>query len=377
MPDIPGSTRRRPATATRGLVAVGVLLALVGAVAVALLMRSSDPEVPAEALTAQVPGEVIDPLEPPVCARTAAPGGDDEAAGTSAQPFGSVQRLVDSLEPGDTGCLAAGTYSGDVVITRGGESGRPITLAAAAPGVDRPTVEGRITVEDSANHVVIAGLTLNGRNSEKLPSPTINGDDVVLRNNEITNGNSGICINLGHESFGTAVGTVIEGNRIHHCGELPPNNLEHGVYVGTARDTLIQNNVIHANADRGIQLYPDAQRTRVVHNVIHGNGTGIIFSGADGTTSNDNYVGLNIISGSARYNVDAFWSASADGVGTGNVVEENCLWAAGVENVSDEPGFTATDNAIVDPEYLDPDRGVFRLAPDSACAGRGPTWENP
>ena len=72
---------------------------------------------------------------------------------------------------------------------------------------------------------------------------------------------------------------VIEGNRIHDCGELPAANHDHGIYVGNAAGRSIRDNWIYDNADRGIQLYPDADRTAITGNVIDGNGQGVIFGG--------------------------------------------------------------------------------------------------
>jgi parallel beta-helix repeat protein len=271
--------------------------------------------------------------------------------------------------------LAAGDYSnGDVEIANGGATNQPITITAADPAGARPVVHGRIVVADSANDVVISGLVLNGRNDEKLPSPTINGDNVVLLDNEITNDDFGICVNLGSESYGIAVGTIIQDNRIHNCGSRPPTNLEHGIYVNYARDTTITGNIVYNNADRGIQLYPDAQNTQITNNVIDGNGTGVIFSGSDGTVSSNNYVGRNIISNSERYNIDAYWSEDAGGVGQGNVVEDNCLWGAGLDEVSDQDGFTARFNLTVDPGFQDRAGGRFALTAGSPCTGRAPNW---
>lgn len=324
------------------------------------------------------PGDATVPARPvATCDRSVAPGGDDSGDGSTDRPFGTVQHLAESLEPGQTGCLASGDFTGELSIRRGGSADRPITLTAAPSATTRPVLRGRVLVDDSADHVVISGLTLNGRNPDKLPSPTVNGDDVVLRGNEITNDNSGICVNLGHPTYGAAVGTVIVNNRIHNCGEIPATNLEHGIYVGTARDTTIEGNLIYANADRGIQLYPDAQDTRVTNNVIDGNGTGVIFSGADGTVSSDNQVVDNIISNSERYNVDAFWSDTVDRVGEDNLVEGNCLWGAGIEEISDEPGFTESGNLVIDPGFADRASGRFTIAPGNPCAERAPEWVAP
>ena len=85
---------------------------------------------------------------------------------------------------------------------------------------------------------------------------------------------------------------MIERNRIHNCGELPATNHHHGIYVEASDGARITDNWIYDNADRGVQLFPDAQGTYVARNVIDGNGQGIIFS----RKSANNVVEHNVIS---------------------------------------------------------------------------------
>ena len=130
---------------------------------------------------------------------------------------------------------------------------------------------------------------------------------------------------------------VIRRIRIHDCGLLPANNHEHGIYLSYAESTQILDNVIFDNADRGIQLYPDAQHTVVRGNVIDGNGEGIIFSGVGGTASSDNVVENNVITNSRiRHDVESWYP---DVVGTGNVVRNNCVHG-GAEGSIAAPGAT-------------------------------------
>src|SRR5687768_7476817 len=68
----------------------------------------------------------------PGCDRVAAPTGSDLAAGTEQLPFRTVARLLQSLSPGQTGCLRGGSYVGAVGITKGGAPGTPITLRSYA-----------------------------------------------------------------------------------------------------------------------------------------------------------------------------------------------------------------------------------------------------
>ena len=85
----------------------------------------------------------------------------------------------------------------------------------------------------------------------------------MLRDNDITNHHTAICVHLARYSDGPVPrDVVIERNRIHDCGELPATNLDHGIYVARPTTTMIRDNWIYDNADRGVQLYPDAQDTR-------------------------------------------------------------------------------------------------------------------
>ena len=180
---------------------------------------------------------------------------------------------------------------------------------------------------------------------------------------------------IGDDQYGDADGTVIESNRIHDCGRLPPTNRDHGIYVAHASHTMIRDNLIYDNADRGVQLYPDATGTVVTGNVIDGNGEGIIFGGDRTKPPDDNVVEGNLITGSTiRFNVESHWQGP---VGSGNAVRGNCLWTSrsdypgdpagsGIEPAID--GVRAADNVVADPGYADEAAGDFGLGDDSPCA---------
>ena len=164
------------------------------------------------------------------CDRYASPAGDDAAAGTAAAPLRTAQKLVSGLTAGQTGCLLPGTYSEDVKVASGGAPGAPITLAAGPQG--GATLVGRLWVSDSANDVVVRDLTLDGRNGGNLPSPSVNGDRVSFVANDVSNGNTTICFDIGSViGYGVAHNVLLEGNRIHNCGILPPQNHHHGVFL--------------------------------------------------------------------------------------------------------------------------------------------------
>ena len=253
------------------------------------------------------------------CDLVAAPGGSDAAAGTEAAPLASVNVLLERLQSGQTGCLRAGTYvDRQFVVKNAG-----VTLTSY-PG-ERATLRGQLRVNYTADGSIAENLNLDGRNVDGLLGPLVYADGFILRGNDITNHHQGICVAVSnYKDLPPTQGVLIENNVIHDCGVLPATNHHHGIYVSHARDTVIRNNVIYGNADRGVQLYPDADDSIVVGNVIDGNGEGVIFGGGPSSSSDDNLVANNVITDSRiRWNVQSHWQGP---VGSGNVARDNCVW---------------------------------------------------
>jgi len=303
--------------------------------------------------------------EPVGCSKVAATTGSDGATGTAARPYRTVERLADSLQPGQTGCLRAGTFEGNVRLDRGGRAGAPVTLTSF-PG-ERATIVGRIVVTSDADFVTLSRLYLNGTNAENLPSPTVNADDVSFTHNDVTNDHTAICFILGSNEFGRARRTLIQFNRIHDCGKLPANNHEHGIYVEAADEPAIVDNWIYKNADRGVQLYPDSQGGYIARNVLDWNGQGVILS----RESSGNVIEHNLISNSRlRWNVEQ-WELT----GILNVVRRNCVWTerddlygrSGGIQPADE--FLALNNTVADPQYVDRAGADYRVRLGSRCLG--------
>ena len=302
------------------------------------------------------------------CDKVASPLGSDAYAGTVAEPYATAGKLANSLAPGQTGCLRAGVFQGDVKVSKGGGTGAPTTITSY-PG-ERATVVGRFRSPTPANLVTVTGLDLDGRNADLLPSPTINGDHVTFAANDVTNHHTTICFLLGSDAYGRARDTVIERNRIHNCGELPATNHHHGIYVEASDRARITDNWIYDNADRGVQLFPDAQETYIARNVIDGNGQGIIFS----RESAGNLAENNVISNPVlRYNIEA-WELT----GAGNVARRNCVWSTRHEdNAGIQPGLgvATVENRVIEPRFLDRAGKDFRLRGDSPCLDSAPSLQ--
>jgi parallel beta-helix repeat protein len=243
------------------------------------------------------------------CDRMAATWGNDRASGAPRAPFRTPGRLVAALGAGQTGCLRGGSYTQTEVIVHR----RKVTLRSA-PG-ERALWRGRIVLEGRRQRLV--DLSLDGSYARKgLPSPTINAPEVVISDSDITN-SKGICVTARTWNGARPDNIVIQRNRIHDCGRHPPTNNDHGIYIVDSVGGLIRDNVIFRNADRGVQLYPAAQRITVVRNTIDGNGSGVIFS----NDSSGNVVRDNLISNSVvRWNAESYQLR-----GRGNRFESNCL----------------------------------------------------
>jgi parallel beta-helix repeat protein len=302
------------------------------------------------------------------CDRYASPGGRDSARGSSRRPYRSVYRLLRSLGPGRVGCLKRGTWSEDVEVSRGGRPGDPITLRNA-PGA-HPEIQGVFTVTRSAHDVVIRGLRLNGANGGETPSPQINAERITFSRNRVTNHHRAICFTLGgeDENYGEARDVRLLNNRIYDCGRLPATGHDHGIYLEGSVGAVIRGNLIHDNADWGVHLYPDARATLVAGNVINNNGGGVIFAGEGDEASSDNLVTGNVISNSVNtYNLESWWGGA---VGTGNVATKNCLWGGAEGNIAEEVGFTAYDNLVAPPKFVNEEGGDLRVHSGTACARR-------
>jgi hypothetical protein len=317
--------------------------------------------------TIAVPGKAAAEVS---CDRFAAPTGSDTAGdGSLAAPYQSPQRLTDSLGLGQTGCFRGGTYAFSVLQLTTPD----VTLAAYRD--EAVTLQGDIKVLPGGSGSTIEGLNLDGIGGKNKIGPRIYADGVVLRDNEITNEHTGICVHVTqYYDDPPPQGVVIERNRIHDCGELPATNHQHGIYIATAQGTIVRDNWIYDNADRGIQQYPDTQGSRIIGNVIDSNGQGVNFGGDySGTCSNDNLVQGNVIANSTRrWNV---YSGSQGPDCTGNVVRHNCVYGSNSSDYYNSHGgieprsrsFRASENVIANPRFVDAAAGDYRLPAGSGC----------
>jgi hypothetical protein len=328
----------------------------------------------AVAVTGSLAVESAGASSPASCAFVASPSGSDSASGSAASPFRTPQKVVDSLQPGQTGCLMGGTYDlaggtsgSQLKFNRGGTSRAPITLQSY-PGQTATLTDGPVYVPHGSDYVDITNLTINTRGAGEVGVQIMGAYD-QLTDNDITNHNTpGSCIILGSDTgYGGAAYTLVEDNIIHQCGYNPGDPFEdHGVYDDNTVGTVITNNVFWGMPyGWGVQLYPDSQGTQVTHNVIDNNGNGVVIGGNSASTSSHNTVANNVISNSTnQYNIQGYWGGA---VGTGNVAKNNCVFHGNRGDVASSPGFTQSGNLTANPQYADAGSHSYTLRSGSAC----------
>jgi hypothetical protein len=296
------------------------------------------------------------------CSRVASPSGSDRAAGTEAAPYASLERLVESLDPGETGCLRGGTYGGDSVYFD-----TPNAALRSYPG-ETATITAFMEVRPDAVGAHIHHLRFDASFHDNNTGVKLQADYTHFSDNELTKGGNGICLIAG--SYNPAKGIVIERNRIYDCGP-PSSKLMHQIYLGNTRGAIVRWNILSGNAGGwGVHLYTNADDTLIEHNIIDGNQGGVIFAGEGGQTSDRNVVRNNAITySSPRWNVEGSWSGGQPGVG--NSAHDNCIYTAGRDapaGIGDEHGFDAYGNQPVGGSpYADRQHGDYRFT-SSACA---------
>jgi Right handed beta helix region len=273
---------------------------------------------------------------------------------------GSIERFVNSLAPGQKGCLK-GAFTQDVEIRR-----RRVTLRSA-PGT-RAYVCGEIVVDDSADDVTLRGLRIDGSCSS-ANTIYLRGERTRIEYNNITNRHKGqSCILVGQEPAGWQADNVtIRHNSIHGCGVDATR--DQGIYLLRTTGTVIADNVIYDISAFAMQFWGDVRNSTFAHNVTDGGPAthrgGLIVGADERPLPRGNLVADNIISYTAGVAVEG-WG------GSGNVVRGNCLWK-NEDGSFRGSGFSQTNNIVVRRSpFVNRNAHDYRLRRGSRCAGKGP-----
>jgi Right handed beta helix region/Pel9A-like, right handed beta helix region len=333
--------------------------------------------------------------------------GSDNNPGTSQAPWATLQHAVDSIAPGDTILVTAGTYVGCRIGIPGGTSS-PKTLQAA-PGaavlIDAPGPANRhnsiIEVENFSTTMtdwVIGGFEI--ANSPKYGIDVRVTDRITVQGNHV------------HDSALTGIFTAFSNDVLIQNNETDHNH-EHGIYQSnSSTHPTIRGNNSHDNASAGIHMNGDlsqvppgskkhtglVQFATVEGNTIWNNGTsggsGINCDGVDDSVISNNLLYNNYASGISLYAIDGAHGSSNnmvynntivmapnsrfvinipnDGGGkkppVGNVVENNILYTPDASHGSvliakaTVAGFHSDHNIVVNVFSANNDASVISLA---------------
>ncbi|MHC4713940.1 MAG: putative Ig domain-containing protein [Planctomycetota bacterium] len=248
-------------------------------------------------------------------------GGDDGAQGTREAPWATLQKAVDTIEPGDVIIVKPGRYAG-CRIRKPGAPDMPKTLMSETVGaavVDRP---GQLCRRDSNIQILHDDFWSHV-------------DWWVIDGFEVT-GTTGYGIDLVKASH-----TTVRNCEVHHCG-AGETWLRTGIHSPFGHYCLFENNSCHDNAEHGIYVCNGADGGVLRGNRCYNNyGMGIHMNGDANSDDSD-----GVMTGWTLENNVCYGSKIASGI-DGDGIEEclfrnNLLYGNGSKGLH----FTGGDGAV-------------------------------
>ncbi len=257
-----------------------------------------------------------------VCSKTLAAGGD-------------VSTFVNSLKPGDVGCLHGGTYTDGTIVTwtSSGTAAAPITLTEY-PG-EQAEIAGTTLYLDGS-YQIARDLTVRDVTAVDGDGIDVSGTGDRVEHNAIRNvARQGILLHTD------SANAVIVGNDVRDTGQTGSNQ-HHGIYVQGNGHLVIDNVFAQMHGGYGIHVYPSSSNVVVAQNTVVGSQTrsGILIDSTGGNITVVN----NILVGNAEYGV---LNRRCD-LG-GCLVDHNLAWNNGLGPTSGRAGNTIQAN----PQFTD------------------------
>jgi chitodextrinase len=250
-----------------------------------------------------------------------APNGSNTNAGTIDAPWQTIQKALNTLQPGQKAYVRAGTYREALTMSRAGTVAAAITIEAypgEQPIIDAELVRRPLVIQSSGAYFRIKGFILDRDCCTSGGHIDVYGHHIEIIDNEMRNG-KGKGVYVDEQSHHVH----IIGNWIHHNWTIGGQQ-DHGIYL-QGDDHLVANNVIHDHPDGfGIQAYDKGARYVIVNNTVTNNGhSGIVVGGSGGVS--DVIIRNNILANNDSYGVQHDSSCPLSNV----VVENNLIFGNG------------------------------------------------
>ena len=278
--------------------------------------------------------------------------GSDTNPGTLSQPWKTVQKALNALQPGQRALVRAGTYTQDHYFGRAGTATAPITVAAY-PG-ERPVLHAAATSGDTypmqitGSYFRLQGFVIENAKGISSTNVYLDGSahHVEISDNEIRfSQDQGVFVEA------TTHHLQLLGNLIHDngLGHVTGQHQSHGIYIEGA-DHLVANNVIHDHPfGFGIQVYPQNSGTLVVGNTVVKSGySGLVVGGPGGVSGIT--IRNNVFAWNSQYGVSHDSSCP-----TNTLVDNNVLYGNGSGTVQGGCAgmSTSAGNKTSDPLFVD------------------------
>jgi parallel beta-helix repeat protein len=290
-------------------------------------------------LTAAVAGilSVVVPSAARATEYEVSPTGSDAGSGLPGVPWGTIQRALSTVQPGDVVTVENGFYQGIACDGVSGTADARIVFRARnrwGARINAPTAN---SPEDFVQLSSCSFITIDG--FDVLGAPR-----------------SGIAI-LGNQDDGSdARGVIIQNCFARDSGGTSTAGRHDGIFSGFALDLTIQDNRIDTTGEHGIYVSNAADNPVILRNDISNTGANCIQINADLSTGGDGLISNWRIEGNVARNCNGAAGFNLDGAIRGVARNNIILNAAkgGITLFRGDGAEASHDNLIVNNTIYDP-----------------------
>ncbi len=213
--------------------------------------------------------------------------GDDNHPGTLDQPWRTIQKAADTLQPGDTVFIRGGTYQEHVQVHINGSPGDPITfrnypgetvIIDGQGGIPTNRYAGLIQI-DARDYIQMIGLHVINSNSYGI-KVTGSSDHILVQDCEVAHSKDGGIIFETYQ--GSPTNVTVDGCEVHGNNARGLDAAHEAISMDGVDTFEIMNNHVYDNGEEGIDAKVGSSNGKIHHNRVHdNNGPNIYVDAAD------------------------------------------------------------------------------------------------
>ena len=290
-------------------------------------------------------------------------GGSDNNPGTIDQPWQTLQKAFDALQPGQIAYLRAGPYGSfcsAFTFSHAGTLTTPITVQGY-PG-EVAILHGQIRIDGS--YFRLSNIVAEGPTCGTWGATTQQGENMILMTPGLTHhvevSNSEVFHDGWHAGISAGGDDIwILNNYIHDNGgfnDTSQINTSHGIYYHDGTRGVVANNILEHNRAKGLSARFSANHILVLNNTVVGNGR----SGLDIAENTNNWLfANNVVMNNGNVNDGVGINTGGSAGGATNIEINNIFWNNGSSGSSNwDSNATVTNNVVADPLLVNPASSV-------------------